>query len=72
MEIAVRSLNEHLEVGQSLQAVGDRRLAGSKLAAVGDDREIAGQLLLVLGQVGFEADAAHLLFAFNEQLDIDR
>ena len=72
MKVAVGSLDVDLEVGQSLQAVGDGRHARGELAGVGDDRVVAGQTVAVLGDVGLEIDAADLFLTLDQELDVHR
>ncbi len=43
VEVGLRPPDDHLEVGQPLQAVGDRRHAGGELAGVGDHGVVAGE-----------------------------
>ena len=72
MEVAVRPLDEKLEVRQPLQTISDGRHAGSKLAGVGDDRIVAGQPAVVLGDVSLEVGAADLLLPLDQELDVHR
>ncbi len=72
MEVAIGPLNQELEVGQSFESVGDRRLTGGELAGVGNDGVVASQPLLVGRDIGLDARAADLFLALDDELDIHR
>ena len=72
MQIAVGAADVKLVIGDAPQPVGDGRHAGGELAAVAHHDAVARQPVGVLGDVLFQALAAHLLLALDNELQIDR
>jgi hypothetical protein len=72
VEVLLRAEQFQFKVGDAPQAVGDRRHAGGELARIADDDAVAGELLGILLEKRLQVLAADLLFAFDQQLHLQR
>ena len=72
MQVAGGTGDVHLHRTYAAQGHRQRRLIRVELAAVGTDRDVAGELLLIACQEIADLRASDLLLAFVAQLHIDR
>ena len=73
MQIPVGAGDLDLHVRQALEAVEQRRLARREHRGVGDHHGITGQPLAgILDDVALDTVSSYLLFALDQELDVDR
>ncbi len=72
MQIARRSAGFHLHVNQAAQPDAERGHALGVHRRIGNQRYIGAQLLRVFGHVPGDGGAAHFLFAFDQELHVQR
>ena len=71
VEIVLGALGVDLGVDDAAEAVGDGGDAGGGHAAIHDEGDVGGELLLMLFDVGLDGFAAALLFALDEDFEVD-
>ena len=72
MQVAVGAGQAKFAIGDAAQAVGDGGHAGGELPAVADDHAIAREPIGVFFEELFEPHAADLLFALDQELQVQR
>ena len=72
MQILARAVDSQLVGRNPAKTVGDRRLPLGILAAVADHDTITGQTIAKIGQHPLQVRAAHLLFALDQKLHLQR
>ena len=72
MHVALAAAQIDLAIDETAKPVANRRHAAVEHRRIRDDDEVGAKLLLVRADEIVEVDAAHLFFAFEEELDVHR